>query len=277
MTSSLYLDGRAREVRVGLYGAALEIGRDSALPALAPLVRLRRVCCWGRVHWAGEALIACATRAIPICFLGHGRAIGYFLPARPAATSFAALIDEARLHPEWGHRYQDWTDSELRRSLRVIVHDRDETWRPMTVTLADGDPRQALRAGLRLAGPNAPWRPIWRHLNECLHAWAVEQLLRQPLTLPDLGNSSDRPNITHQMTLILSPLLLPAVIAQSAKEGARKAPGAPPATVRGPGGLAHRCALAFKTLEPRLVKHFSQALRRFESLVRTCAEDIEPI
>jgi hypothetical protein len=229
------------------------------------------------VHWAGEALIACAARAIPICFLGHGRGIGYFLPSRPAAKCFGALIDDARLHPDWGHRYLDWTDSELRRSLRVIIHDRDETWKPVKLVLAAGDPRLALRAGLRLAGPAAPWRPIWRHLNECLHAWTVEQLLLQPLALTDLGSSSDRPNLTHQLALVLSPLLLPAVIEQSGRERARKTPGAPAPSVRGTGGLAHRCALAFKALEPRLAKHFSQALRRFESMVRTSAEDFEPV
>jgi hypothetical protein len=274
MISSLYLDGRARVVRVGLYGAALEVGGEGDIPALAPLAHLRRVCCWGRVQWAGEALIACASRAIPICFLGHGRGIGYFLPARPAAKCFGALIDDARLHPQWEERLRDWTDGELRRSLLTVTSDQSATSDAIKRLVAAGDTRLALRAGLKIAAPGQPWRPIWRHLNECLHAWTVEQLLGQPLALPDLGGSSDRPNLTNQMALVLSPLMIPAAHRQAATERARKST-TPPATTAGAGSLAHRCALAFKGVEPRLAKHFPRALRRFESLVRTCAEDFD--
>ena len=276
MISSLYLDGRSRLVRVGLYGAALEVGAEGDLPALTPLVHLRRVCCWGRVQWAGEALIACASRAIPICFLGHGRGIGYFLPARAAAKGFGALIEDAILHPDWSERLQNWADSELRRSMLTITADRGDAWKPVRALVVSGDTRLALRTGLRMAGPNAPWRPIWRHLNECLHAWTIQQLLLQPLVLPDLGSSSDRPNLTHQMTLVMSPFLVPGAIDQTARERARKAPGGP-IDKSGAGSLAHRCALAFKSLEPRLARHFPRALRRFESLVRTCAEDFGPV
>lgn len=275
MISSLYLDGRSRPVRVGLYGTALEVGAEGDLPVLTPLVHLRRVCCWGRVQWAGEALIACATRAIPVCFLGHGRGIGYFLPARPAAKCFGALIDDAVLHPDWNDRLRNWTESELRRSLLSISDARGDAWSPVKTLVTSGDTRSALRAALRLAGPNTPWRPIWRHLNECLHAWTIQRLLLQPLALPDLGSSSDRPNLVHQMAFIMSPLLVPGALAQTARERARKAPGGR-VDKSGAGSVAHRCALAFNSLEPRLAKHFPRALRRFESLVRTCAEDFEP-
>jgi hypothetical protein len=276
MISSLYLDGRARQVSVGLYGTALELAGEGEPPRLAPLVHLRRICCWGRVHWAGEALIACAARAIPICFLGHGRGIGYFLPARPAAKCFSALIDDARLHPLWTERLLDWEASEFRRSLLAVVEGRDGAWTFVKALLDAGDPRLALRTGLRLAAPAAPWRPVWRNLNECLHAWTIQQLLSQPLALPDLANSSDRPNLTQKLTLVISPLLLQAAVNQAVIERNRKTPRGP-AAMTGTGSLAHRCAVAFSALEPRLARFFWPALRRFESLVRTCAEDFEPV
>jgi hypothetical protein len=274
MTGSLYLDARKRVIHVGLYGSALEVGGEGEVPSLAPLARLRRVCCWGRVQWAGEALIACATRAIPICFLGHGRGIGYFLPARPAAKGFGSLIDDARLHPEWSKRLHDWTESALRRSFLAITEDRSDAWKPIDNLLAVGETRLAFRAGLRLAGPATPWRPVWRHLNECLHAWTIEQLLRQPLTLPQLGCSSDRPDVTSLMTQVLAPLLLPAAVDQARTESGRKAPDRP-IDKAGAGSLTHRCTLAFNAVEPRLAKYFARAVRQFESLVRACAEDFE--
>lgn len=275
MEQCLYLDGRARPLRIGLYGVALEIAREGAVVAFSPLPRLRRICCWGRVDWTGDALWACASRAIPISFLRGGRGAAFFLPARPPPRTFGALIDEASLHPDWANRLEDWTDGELRFSLLAALARRVELRAPVGKLLAGGDMRLAVRAGLRSLDANGPARRIWSHLSECLHAWTVEHLQREPLFLRNFAFSSDKPNVVERLAHVVSPILLPPTVDQVAREGRRRRPDGPKDAV-GAGGLAHRCALAFRQAEPAVAKRFQLALRRFERLVRETAEDIEP-
>jgi len=275
MNQCLYLDGRARPLRVALYGAALEVVREGEVLALAPLGRLRRISCLGRVDWAGDALMACAAGAVAVSFLRAGRAAAHFLPARPPARSFGALIEDAGLHPAWNERLEDWTDSELRRSLMLALRETGQGSDSVARLVAAGDSRQALRAGLRILGSRGPDRRILRHLLENLHAWAVERLLGKSLFLGHFGFSSDKPNLPERLAHVVSPLLLGESLEQARREAHRRRPSGP-VDGAGAGGLAHRCALAFEHAEPALARRFDGALRRFERLVRDCAEEVEP-
>ncbi len=274
MSECLYLDGRVRPLRVGLYGVALQIERPDELPILAPLPRLRRIGCWGRVDWAGDALLACAAHSIPISFLSAGRGVACFLPALPPAKAFGALIEEASLRADWTERLENWTDSELRRSLLTALKNRPETQKAVSGLLARGDARLALRVGLRTLDSPGPVRRIWSCFQECLHGWTVERLREQSLFLGHFGFSSDKPNVPQRLALVVSPLLLSETLEQAAREARRRRPEGP-AHGAGAGNLAHRCALAFDRAEPVLAKHFAGALRRFERLVRDSAEEVE--
>jgi hypothetical protein len=275
MTQTLYLDGRREPLRVDLYGAALRIGRRTAAPAFAPLGRTRRICCWGRVQWAGEALLACAARAVPISFLSQGRGVACFLPNRPPPRAFAALVEDAALNPAWSERLENWVDSEIARSLAAVVDRQSREWAAIRHHLASGDARQALRAGVRLSGGAGAARRVWRQLQEYLHAWASARLHAEDLLpLACFGYSSDKPNLPEHFTRALAPLLLPALAQQCARESRRRRPDGP-LDHAGEGSLAHRCALAFDSAEPRLSALTTPLLRRFERLVRDCAEEVE--
>ena len=274
MIQSLYLDGRREPLGVEVYGAALRIVRRGTAPALAPLRGTRRVCCWGRVQWAGEALMACAAYAIPISFLSRGRSVACFLPNRPPARAFAALLEDAAIHPEWGERLENWVESEIARSLAVVAGDASAEGAAIRARLTDGDARQALRASLRLGGAGES-RRIWRHLQECLHAWATARLQTEDLGLGCFGFSSAKPNLPEHLTRALAPLLLPALAERRARENGRRRPDGP-LDRSGEGSLAHRCAIAFEHAEPRLAARTRHVLRRFERLVRDCAEEVDP-
>ncbi len=274
MSECLYLDGRVRPLRIALYGAALQIEQPDEVPILAPLPRLRRISCWGRVDWAGDALLACAAHSIPISFLNAGRGVACFLPARPPAKTFGALIEEAGLHADWNNRLENWTDSELRRSLLAALKNRPEAQTAVSRSLALGDARLALRVGLRTLESPGPTRRIWSCLQEILHGWTVERLQTQSLFLGHFGFSSDKPNVPQRLALVVSPMLLSETLEQAQREARRRRP-AGPMDGAGAGNLAHRCALAFDHAEPALAKHFAGALRRFERLVRDCAEEVE--
>lgn len=272
MIQNLYLDGRHEPLNIGLYGTALQINRADCAPVFVPLERTRRICCWGRVQWAGEALIACATHRIPISFLSHGRSIACFLPNRPPPRAFGALLEEAVLNPAWGERFENWIDSEVIRSLHAVADRGDREWAAVRFFLARGDARQALRAGLRVGGGRP--RQIWRHLQEYLHAWVSARLLGEDIPLACFGYSSDKPNLPEHLTKVLAPLLLPPLLEQCTREAKRRRPDGP-CDGAGEGRLAHRCALAFDHVEPRLVARTRHLLRRFERLVRDCAEEVE--
>jgi len=273
MIRTLYLDGRREPLDVVLYGAALRIDRPESASVFAPLGRTRRICCRGRVHWAGEALIACAVNAIPVSFLSHGRGVGYFLPTRPPARAFGALLEEAVLHPAWDDRFENFIDSEAVRSLHIVADGSSPQWAGVRLLLERGDARQALRAGLRLGGDRP--RRIWRHLHEYLHAWIGARLLGEDFSLACFGYSSDKPNLPEHFSRALAPLLLPTLLQQSGREAKRRRPDGP-LDRSGEGSLAHRCALAFDHAEPRLVARTPHLLRRFERLVRDCAEEVDP-
>lgn|GEM_PF-4136500 len=275
MNQVLYLDGRAQPLRVGLYGVALEVAREADRLSLAPLPRLRRICCWGRVDWSGDALLACAAHAVPISFVRGGKGSAYFLPARPPARAFGALIEDACLHPDWAARLEDWTDAELRRSLMAALRTHHKMGEAVGRLLAAGDTRLAVRATLKSLGRQGPSRRVWSHLQECLHSWSVERLRSQPLFLGHFGFSSDKPNVVERLAHVVSPILLSQAVEQMDRESRRRRPGGPGDST-GTGGLAHRCALAFGHAEPAVAKRFAAAFRRFERLVRDCAEEIEP-
>lgn len=273
MIQSLYLDGRREPLRIDLYRTALQISQRDVAPVFAPLSRTRRICCWGRVQWAGEALIACAAHAIPISFLSHGRSIAFFLPARPPAKAFGALLEEAVLNPAWCERLENWIESEIIRSLAAIVVRASGEWAEVQFFLARGDARQALRAALRISRGNQA-RRIWRHFSEYLHAWVSARLLAEDFSGACFGYSSDKPNLPEHLARALSPLLLPALMEQCALEAKRRGPDGP-IDRAGEGSLTHRCALAFDRVEPRLDARMNHILRRFERLVRDCAEEVD--
>jgi hypothetical protein len=270
---NLYLDGRREPLDIGLYGAALQISRPESAPVFAPLKRTRRICCWGRVQWAGEALIACAAHAIPISFLSHGRSIAYFLPTRPPPKAFGALLEDAVLNPAWDERLENWVDSEVVRSLRAVTDRGSHEWTAVRFLLAKGDARQAVRAALHM-GRNRP-RRIWRHFQECLHAWVSARLLKEDFSFACFGYSSDKPNLPEHLTRALAPILLPALMEQGKREAERRRSDGP-IDRSGEGSLAHRCALAFDHAEPQLTARMKHMLRRFERLVRDCAEEVHP-
>jgi hypothetical protein len=258
---------------VELYGAALRIVRRESGPALAPLRRTRRICCWGRVEWAGEALFACAAHAIPISFLSQERSVACFVPNRPPAKAFAALVEDAALHPAWEARLEDWVDGETARSLAEVAARASADGAAIRALLAAGDTRQALRVSARLASAGEG-RRIWRHLLSLLHAWASARLHSEDVPLACFGYSSALPNLPELLTRALAPQLLPILSEQRAREGRRKRPDGP-MDRSGAGSLAHRCALAFDHAEPRLAAQTSPLLRRFERLIRDCAEELE--
>lgn len=274
MRQTLYLDGRREALGVELHGSALKIARPSAAPSFAPLERTRRICCWGRVQWAGEALIACALGAIPISFLAHGRSLACVLPNRPPPRSFAALVEDAALNPAWGERLENWVESEAARAVALVMDRGADRSAAIRAALDYRGARQTLNAVARIGDDGGAPRRIWLQLQEYLHAWAIARLQAEDIPSTCFGYSSAMPNLPECVARALSPLLLPALAEQSAREVRRQKRGGR-IDAFGEGGLAHRCALAFDQAEPALAARMRCILRGFERLVRDCAEEVD--
>jgi len=275
MTQTLFLDGRRKPLQIDLYGTAIQISGADPTATLAPVARIRRIACWGRVDWTGEALLACAERQIPISWLKRDQHLALFLPARPQPRGFAALLEEASLTETWSASVDDWLRSEARRSLTDSLRQWPSLATPSLMTVMAQDPLIAVQLCLRLSRDHLTARRIWRQCMALMHAWLAERLIHEELAAGHFGASSARDNLIRLFAIALSPLILPLAIQQAAREQRRRMPAEPLAS-SGRGTTTHRNAIAFDHLEPSLNRHFYDSWRRFDRMVRDLAERPAP-
>ncbi len=104
----LYIEGR-EGAWVGLETPALLVHVPGQAEQLFPLQRVSRVLVRGHVQWHTEALLACASQGISVCFLDNdGLVVARCLGQGDDRQCFRQRLVDLLGRADGGARYQDW-------------------------------------------------------------------------------------------------------------------------------------------------------------------------